>query len=703
MEPSSPLPPISNQSEARSGPVQALSNLFYRHSRLAVVTMFALLGAGLAAASLASTNPVTTITVDGNRPGAEYMGIGAISGGGGDSRYLVDYPEPERDQIFNYLFRPNFGANLQMLKIEIGGDSNSTDGAEPSIEPAPGQINCNAGYEWTIAAQAEALNPKIKLYGLQWAAPGWVGDSVWTQKDVNYVIDWMNCAKSHRLTISYLGGWNERDYNASWYKEMRQALDANGYKDVQLMADDEIGGRHWAIADAVASDPALSAAVGVVGVHDTCQFPTTGYTCTSTATAKGLKQPLWESEVGKLFVDTYGNTGAGANWVRTVNNSYNQASVTGLLQWPIVESAPPSTYSNRGLLTADNPWSGQYAVNQLTWATAQTTQFVPAGWDHVNGANQPLGSSGSYNTYEAADKTGWAVVAENTGTSATAKVIPQDIKVNIIHGQPSSKIWVRETNLASKNPADWFVALPDIHPTNGSFIYTIPAGYVVTFGTQSADHGVPVTPPPTTAVPMPLPYTATEDVAQMPIYFAPQEGSFEYAPCAPGRTGSCIQQMAPQTPVFWTHSSVGSTPYGIVGDPSWQNYTVSADVYLTSSSATVGLIGHYANQNQHTKANFDGYDFSLNGSGTWTLSSDTSAAGPTAIHSGALVRNGKAITSAAGNWHSLSLSFQGTTLTASIDGSTVSTATAPTSAPSAGLAGLESSWDNVQYTNFSVK
>ena len=44
-------------------------------------------------------------------------------GGGATSRLLVDYVEPQRSEVLDYLFTPNFGASLQLLKVEIGGDS----------------------------------------------------------------------------------------------------------------------------------------------------------------------------------------------------------------------------------------------------------------------------------------------------------------------------------------------------------------------------------------------------------------------------------------------------------------------------------------------------------------------------------------------------------------------------------------------------
>jgi Glycosyl hydrolase family 59 len=66
-----------------------------------------------------------------------------------------------------------YGASLQLLKLEIGRDGNSSDGAEPSIEHTVEHINCNAGYKFAIAEQAVAINPQLLLYGLQWWAPGW--------------------------------------------------------------------------------------------------------------------------------------------------------------------------------------------------------------------------------------------------------------------------------------------------------------------------------------------------------------------------------------------------------------------------------------------------------------------------------------------------------------------------------------------------
>jgi O-glycosyl hydrolase len=128
----------------------------------------------------ATAGPTTTVTIDGSKGGRTFDGVGAISGGGGNSRLLIDYPEPERSQILDYLFKPGYGAALQILKVEIGGDTNSTDGAEPSHMHTATDLDCNRGYEWWLMAQAKARNPNIKLAALTWGAPGWVGGTAHT-------------------------------------------------------------------------------------------------------------------------------------------------------------------------------------------------------------------------------------------------------------------------------------------------------------------------------------------------------------------------------------------------------------------------------------------------------------------------------------------------------------------------------------------
>ena len=47
----------------------------------------------------------TVIRIDGRSPGLKFEGIGAVSAGA-SSRLLIDYPEPYRSDILDFLFKP---------------------------------------------------------------------------------------------------------------------------------------------------------------------------------------------------------------------------------------------------------------------------------------------------------------------------------------------------------------------------------------------------------------------------------------------------------------------------------------------------------------------------------------------------------------------------------------------------------------------
>lgn len=53
----------------------------------------------------------------------KFGGVGAISGGGATSRLLFDYPEPTRSAILDMLWKPQHGAALQHVKVEIPADA----------------------------------------------------------------------------------------------------------------------------------------------------------------------------------------------------------------------------------------------------------------------------------------------------------------------------------------------------------------------------------------------------------------------------------------------------------------------------------------------------------------------------------------------------------------------------------------------------
>ena len=625
-----------------------------------------------------------TIIINGAHPGPVFQGIGAISGGGGNSRLLIDYPPRERAQILDYLFSPHFGASLQMLKLEIGGDGFSSDGSEPSVEAVKGQLACGAGYEFWLARQALARNPAIKLYGLQWSAPAWVrdrGGGLWSRADVGYVVDWLRCARQNGLTVSYVGGWNEHyqgtPIQQAWFVNLRAALDAAGFTGTQIVAADQTPqlregpGRRLgyfpvlvsqAVAGDMVTDPSFGRAVSVLGVHDTCGLPTTGYGCVVSDQARTLAarmaKSLWESELGATpATGTNPALPGPGSLARALNNAYNQAGITGILVWPLIDAIPPDLpHENRGLVMADRPWDGYYYVTPLTWVIAQTTQFTASGWRHAAGANGGLPSGGSYDTYLAPDRSAWSMVAQTSVATAA-----QQVTIHVTGGLPARVVHVWSTNL--RGPGQ-FIQREDIIPHNGAFAALLKPGYIYTFTTTTGQSRADGHPPPVPAAgPMPVRYTATPDGAGMANMLAPIDGSFGYV-------HGVLTQTAVGEPVeWWQQLGRSPAPYAIVGQNTWRDYTVSARVILpasgtTSSAPGATLIARFHGFRGTTVSQFRGYELKIRSNGAWQIV----ASGPTVV----VLASGSVTAARA---YTLSLTTRGTTISAQINGVLVAAVT----------------------------
>lgn len=706
----------------------------------------------------AAASPNTSITVNGNGGDKTFQGIGAVLGGGGNARYLMDYPDPERSQILDYLFKPDYGASLQVLKLEIGGGTNSSDGAEASIEPKQGQINCDAGYEFAIAKQAQERNPGIALYGLQWTAPSWVytssanptTPSVFTSDDISYLIDWLNCAtNTWGLTVSYLGGWNEHaGADPGWFDDLKAALTSAGYGSIKLVAGDN----KWEYA----SSPADSN-ISVLGAHDICGSPTeqitsgvpsvcAGPSAADTTAAFNAGQSLWASELGMM--DAGAETGCTIPCApamdRALVRGYHEASLTGYLEWPVLDAMPqtgnqedntPLPFENRGLITADQPWSGFYSVRAMTWAIAQFTQFVTPptatdpGWryeDTSSGYLQGSKADGAYVTLIHNGGDGWTTVIDTTSASAQ-----QQVTLTVsggASGLASHVVHVWSSNFDFSSPfdtsANWMLHRQDITPSGGTFTLSLQPGFVYTLSTtEPAGQGARSASPPAQAN-FPMPYNSTADLASAgpaagdddePAYLDAQDGSFEVVQCQVqfGANTTCTGQTTAGTtsapPVFWhPDDSAVRYPYAIIGDGSLANYTVSVETLFTGMSDTSGVIGRFTNRfvgkdapDQLSIGYFAGYVFDVSATGTWKLISN-SIAGPATLATGSVGVLGT------GTWVKLSLTMSGSTISASVNGTQVTSKT--DTSETAGLAGIEAgftnadsdNWPQVQYSNLSI-
>ena len=507
---------------------------------VAVATMTGLAVQAGAAQTLAVS---TSITVDGTQGGRTFDGVGAISGGGGNSRLLTDYPAAQQSQILDYLFKPGYGADLQMLKVEIGGDTNSTDGAEPSVEHSAGVVNCNVGYEFWLMGQAKARNPNIKFYGLAWGAPGWVGSTFWTTNTINYLVSWLNCAKLDGFTVNYLGGWNERGHNIAWYEQLRTALNTAGFSAVQIVADDSFG---WGAATDAATNPAFNSAVSVFGSHYPCGYLSDSTTCTGSSTAEALNKPLWASENG-----SEDETAGAPALIRSITRGYLDADMTAYINWPLIAALYPNLpFDTVGLMSASQPWSGAYTVGESLWATAQVTQFTAPGWTFINSASGYLGGSrtnGSYVSLKSPDGSNYSTILETTTATAA-----QTVNLTVRGGLSTGVVHVWSTNVNNPSAATNFVHAQDITPTGGSYSLTLQPGFVYSVTTTTGQGKGTGASPAGSALALPYSDNFDADATNSEArYLADMQGAFQVEPCASGRAGQCVQQMAPVTPVEW--------------------------------------------------------------------------------------------------------------------------------------------------------
>ncbi len=649
------------------------------------------------------------ITINGHRAGPVFVGVGAISGGSANSRLLIDYYEThhaaQAQQILDYLFKPHFGASLQILKLEIGGDANATDGAEPSYQHVQGSVNCGEGYEFWLAQQALELNPALKIYALQWNAPHWVGEgqqNAWTQADIANVIGWLKCARADKINVSYIGGWNEHlpkgvtPQVINWFISLRSALDAAGFSSVQIVAVDSFPHVHGAdVADFLADHKLFDKAVGVIGYHDVCGHMSMPGHCRVPYAARVSGKPIFEAELGALQPPA----GFGAI-ARSINDSYIQAGVTGTIEWPLLSSMPADLpVENLGLVQASQPWSGNYSVSQITWVIAQTTQFTGPGWRHVRDASGMLPAGGSYVSYESPAQNQWSLVAQTSDA-----VESQGIWVHITGGLPSTIVHVWRTKLGPASPSQIFAHVGDVSPSGGAFKYTLSPGYVYSF-TTTTGQSKGTAPAPPRATPMPLPYTATPDAVNVAYVGQPWvsepwglcaiDGAFEYPP----GDQTTFAQTAVGTPDFWQPPKPGQPPrfpFAVVGGGTWRNYTVSTQVQFAGKAQSAGVIARYHRSSFTTPVQeFAGYEFTVAASGKWRLLHDRLGRRAQTLASGQVARLGT------GTWHTITLSVHGSKLVGLIDNKRV--VSKSNSEWHSGVAGIMTGgWYRVVFRNLTV-
>eukprot|EP00756_Hemistasia_phaeocysticola_P015187 Hpha_TRINITY_DN15391_c5_g2::TRINITY_DN15391_c5_g2_i1::g.90879::m.90879/K01202/GALC; galactosylceramidase len=504
--------------------------------------------------------------------GLRWEGVGAISGGGATSKLLLDYPEAARSNILDYLFKPDFGLNLQMLKVEIGGDTDATEGAEPSHMHYSGDEDYNRGYEWWLMKEAKKRNPGIKLYGLPWGWAGWLDPKATSTRPAtdafadpsvtaNYTLAWLRGAKLvHGLDIDYVGQWNERNAPTAYADALRAAV-----------AKDSVVGDITTVLNRLPHYP---------GTHNTMD-------------KQGCKQYAWNETDGSRWVDEEGSIYDGRSarcLARCVNRNYVGDCHTATFQWHLVSSFYDYLpWARCGVAVANKPWNGHYEITSPTWALAHTSQFAPIGWRFAaHGAGvTTLEHGGSLVTRISPDKKDFSVVIEKMDSSNS--VCARGSNPSLVTGAEDvtlvlkgsflaaarrvGRLQVWYSNLTSSsdkgvNPpdaqlfqkldpvvvgADGMVTLKGVSPSDLYTITTLTTG-------GKGSHPVPADGS------FPLPFVQSfdgESLSAPPAVWYDQMGAWEVHadPYQAGTQNHVMRQMVPVWPECWGYSCSGPKTY----------------------------------------------------------------------------------------------------------------------------------------------
>lgn len=627
-----------------------------------------------------------TIVLDGAASGRIYEGLGAVSAGA-SSRLLIDYPEPYRSQILDYLFKPGYGAALQHLKVEIGADVNSTDGSEPSHMRSPSDHDYNRGYEWWLMEEARRRNPNIILDSLPWGAPGWIGAGhIYSPDMARYVAGFIKGAKQfHNLDIRYTGIWNERPYDPAYVKLLHRTLIGQGISTRIVCCDDYHRDKQFEIIRAMQKDPELAGSVAVVGVHYPWSGGPDGYSTRPEDKSSG--KMLWSSEDqpnpgGGPYVSRDWKTG-GRILAEVYNRNYLDGAFTKTEIWsPITSYFENLAAPHSGLMIANTPWSGHYEVQSAIWVTAHTTQFADPGWQYLDSSSGFFPNKrGSYVALKSPQSHDWSLVLETVNTQA-----PQQVHFVIRNGLSTATVHIWQTN-AQKT----FAHVTGIIPRDSTFTYAFEPDSVYTLTTREGQGVGTAQPPP--GKPFPMPYEDNFEQTPLnksPKYLADQDGAFEVHPCQL-RAGRCLEQVITRKPIPWDPLP---DPFTLTGDSNRSDYRVSAEA-LPVTANVITIMGRIdsADVFRDKKTRWpSGYVLQFEKNGGWHLLSAEYKAPLRVLASGS--------TPAREGWHQLALSFHADLITAFIDGKQI--ASVHDTAHKTGMFAVGTDWGRAQFDNLKV-
>jgi len=668
--------------------------------RLALAGLAALVLLASLTARAETNAALQTVNLNGLAGGPRFDGIGVVNGGGATSVLLKDYPEPQRSQILDLVYKPKFGASVSTLLVEIPGDGNATQGSMPSHMHTRDDLNYSRGYTWWILREAKKRNPDLTLDGTAWAAPGWIGDGkFWSQDAADYYAKWLQgLRRVYGLEFDAIGCRNEKGYDFDFVKLLRSTLDANGFKQVKVHAFDHFPAHKFNFVTNMITDEKLRDSIDIISAHTLNSKQPKGIPASAQvqALAAQMGKPIWNTEehIYKQGFD------CAISIVQAFNDNFIRSGVTKIVNWyDIAGVYPLEPYSeDPAMLLARSPWSGHYEVREALWGYAHYGQFTRVGWQYLKDGCGDLTGGGTFVTLKSPGAD-YSLILETKDATA-----PQQIRFQIGDGLSTKPLCVWRSNAREQ-----FIQQPGIKPVNGAFTLTLEPDSIYSLSTTTGQQkgSFPDVRP---EKPFPFPYyemfdeySNPKEYGYLPRYTADIADVFELTD-RPDQKGKCLRQVVPVRPIEWAPEYM---PYTILGDDQWRDYEVSVDVCLNPGD-TAGVMGRINNVGPGFRSVPRGYYLTLGDDGACRLvlirglkRNPNKLEGD--VEQQALIKSGRAGDDSEGGpkelgvinlpsistnqWHNLKLQFTGTTITGFVDGEPVLSAT--NNVYARGLAGLQ--------------
>jgi len=621
---------------------------------------------------------VAQIVIDGKSGGRKWGGIGSAPSNA-MGRMLQFYPEAIQEDILDLMFKPNWGMALTHVKVEVGGDNNSTSGTEPSFAHTREEManpNFQRGYLYKLMRDARNRNPAIELGALAWTQPFWVGNgsgqndnsSFYTPESAEYFVKFYEGARSAwGLEMQYFSPeQNERATKGrrDWVVNyLRPAFDKAGFKDVKFILDHH----GWPLLEED-NDPEFLKHIEALGRHYVENDPKKA----STPEAQNSGKPLWATEGWSRIGQTWP---LAIYFAESVARLYVDSKITQFTTWPLQGGGLSGCmYSKTGLMQTNKPWSGYYEIYPTVWITGHFNQFVPPGWSTIDSGCGGLFVESNPAYDKAIFSTGKMKEWKRARLYYLTMASPdrKDYTLIVVNTSPHArKLEFEIKNLPIKPLQEWvstekeqFIHKGQVELSGGKFSLEVEPWAVYSLTTTTGQHkGAPKTQIPADAV-LPLPYA--DDFESYVIgadarYSHSVAGYFEAFEVKD--EGKTLRQMVPAKGLTWAIPK-DNYPCTVIGDVRWRDYEVSSDVLLEGK----GDVALWARVKAFRDHGLAGYYLRLDESGKWELGVADNRHGKLKFYTEKSLASGQLPNFKAGAWHKLAIRVDGDSLKASING-----------------------------------